>query len=235
MGKVVPYLKLILSYFIWNFWSQLVLPFDQISLNYFKLNQINAKLYRSSGLDHPFSSRAGPCAPADRLAPPISGTAAWHCAAAHPSGASLLALSDWHARARRTSSVSAALGPLPGGDRQSRPGPTAPLRRVAPPCPGPPTFFPPLSPLSRCRRAARSPLALLHSFPRPHSSPTPPLERPSFPTAPRTQTTAGDHRQPPLPRGFRPSTAAVRHSPVSSSPSYQSLKFLTNPSLPRLF
>jgi hypothetical protein len=53
MGKVVPYLKLFLSIFYLEFWSQLGLPFDQISLNYFKLIQINAKPYCSSGLGHP--------------------------------------------------------------------------------------------------------------------------------------------------------------------------------------
>jgi hypothetical protein len=143
----------------------------------------------------PLYPRAGPRAsalsttPTDRMAPPVSGTAARHCAAAHLSALSLPALSDQHARARRTSPVSAALGPLPGDACRSGPGPTAPTRRVAPPRPRPPTFFP-LSPLPRCRRAARSPLALLHSLLRPHSSPTPPLERSSFPTAPRTRTAA---------------------------------------------
>jgi hypothetical protein len=89
-----------------------------------------------------------------------------------------------------------------------------------------PTFSLLFPPLPRCRRAARSPLTLLHSSSRLHSSPTPPLECPSLPTTPRTRTTASSHRQPTLPRGFRPSTAAVRHSPVSSSPSCQSLHFL---------
>jgi hypothetical protein len=89
-----------------------------------------------------------------------------------------------------------------------------------------PTFSLLFSPLPRCRRAALSPLALLHSSSHLHSSPTPPLERLSLPTAPRTWTAASSHRQPTLPRGFRPSTAAVRHSPVSSSLSYQSLQFL---------
>jgi hypothetical protein len=40
-------------YFIWNFWSQLGPPFDEIILNYFKLIQINPKPYCSCGLDHP--------------------------------------------------------------------------------------------------------------------------------------------------------------------------------------
>jgi hypothetical protein len=37
-------------YFIWNFWSLVSFPFDQISLMFLKLIQINIKLYCSSGL-----------------------------------------------------------------------------------------------------------------------------------------------------------------------------------------
>jgi hypothetical protein len=181
----------------------------------------------------PLSSRAGPRAPALSTAP-LTGRP--HLSVAPPPGtvlrptrqAPLSPLCPAGTRARRKSSASATLGPLPGDDHRSGPGPTAPPRRVAPPRPGPPPF----SLLFPLCRAAAEPLALLHSFPHPHSSPTPSLERPSFPTAPHTWTATGDHRQPPLPHGFRLSTAAVRHSPVSSSPSYQSLKFLTNPSLP---
>jgi hypothetical protein len=50
----------------------------------------------------PLSSRAGPrapvlsTAPADRPVPPVSGTTARHCAAAHPSAPSLPALSGDH-------------------------------------------------------------------------------------------------------------------------------------------
>jgi hypothetical protein len=84
-----------------------------------------------------------------------------------------------------------------------------------------PHLFP--SPFSLCRATAEplAPRYRVDSSSRPHSSPTPSVERLSFPTAPRTQTAASGHRQPPLPRGFRPSTAAVRHSPGSSSPSYR--------------
>jgi hypothetical protein len=176
----------------------------------------------------PLSSRAGPRAPAlsttpiDRPAPLVSGTTARHCVVAHPSGASL-PRSVRPARARaahvaRERLTQAAVGRRPpvGARPHGTPAPT----------PRTPHFLPPLSPLLRCRRAARSPLALLHSFPSPHSSPTPSLERPSFPTAPRTRTAASSHRQPTLPCGFRPSTAAVCHSSVSSSLSYQSLQFL---------
>jgi hypothetical protein len=160
---------------------------------------------------------------ADRPAPPVSGTAARHCAAAHPSGASLPALSGRHARAAH---VVRELHARAAGRGQAPRHPLAAWH----PTPGTPTFFPPHFP-SAALPPSRS---RVDSSSRPHSSPTPSLERPSFPTAPLTQTAASDHRQPPLPRGFRLSTAAVRHSPVSSSPSYQSPKFLANPSLPRL-
>jgi hypothetical protein len=52
-GKLFLISSYFYPYFIWNFWSQLCLPFDQISLNYFKLIQINAKPYCSSGLGQP--------------------------------------------------------------------------------------------------------------------------------------------------------------------------------------
>jgi hypothetical protein len=170
---------------------------------------------------------------ADRPAPSVSGTAARHCPAAHLSVLSLPALSGRHARAWRTSSTSAVLGLLPGDDRRSGPGPTAPPHRVAPPRPGPPPFP---SPFSLCRAAAEplAPSSRVDSSSHPNSSPTPSLESPSFPTAPLTRTTASGHRRPRLPRGFRSSTAAVHHSPVSSSSRYQSPKFPANPSLPRL-
>jgi hypothetical protein len=83
-------------YFIWNFWSQLDLPFDQISLNYLKLIQINTKPYYSSRRPTSVPSQVSPRAPArlhvvlalcpmpaDRPDPPVSGTASRHCAAAH--------------------------------------------------------------------------------------------------------------------------------------------------------
>jgi hypothetical protein len=119
-----------------------------------------------------------------------------HCVAAHPSDVSPL-------------SISAGRGQAP----------RHPHART-------PNFSLLFPPLPRCRRAARSPLAPLHSSSHLHSSPTPPLKRPSLPTSPRTWTAASSHRQPTLPRGFRPSTATVHHSPVSSSPSCQSLHFL---------
>jgi hypothetical protein len=205
MRKVVPYLKLLLSIFYLDFLESVRSPFDQISLDYFKLIQINAKPYCSSRLGHPALS--------GRHARP-------------PSAPSPPALSGRHARVRHIA-VSVALGPLQGAVRRSGPGPTAPHSRD-------PHLFPPLSPLPRCHRAARSPLALLHSFSHPHSSLTPPLERPSFPTTPRTRTTTSGHRQPLslVDSGRAPPPSTI--PPVSSSPSYQSPKFLANPSLPRL-
>jgi hypothetical protein len=115
----------------------------------------------------------------------------------------------------------------------SRAGPRAPARHPRLPAltaaQATPTTGPPLSFLSLSTAPTTAPLKRdhAHSFSRLHSSSTPPLERPSLPTAPCTRTAASGHRQPTLPRGFRPSTATLRHSPVSSSPSYQSLQFLT--------
>jgi hypothetical protein len=53
MGKVVLYLKLFLSISYLEFLEPVKFPFDQISLNYFKRIQINAKPNCSSGLGHP--------------------------------------------------------------------------------------------------------------------------------------------------------------------------------------
>jgi hypothetical protein len=103
MGKVVPYLELFPSIFSLEFLEPVRSPFNRISLNYFKLIQINVKPYCSSGLGHPRfllrpahacprATRALP-APADRSAPPVSGTAARHCGAAHPSDATPLSVS----------------------------------------------------------------------------------------------------------------------------------------------
>jgi hypothetical protein len=111
-------------YFLWNFWSQLGPPFDRISLNYFKLIQINAKPYCSSGLGHPafFSGRPTRArtlsVPTDKPAPPVIGTAARYCATAHPSDASLPSLFPSATRAWRTLLASASLGALPGVVRQ---------------------------------------------------------------------------------------------------------------------
>jgi hypothetical protein len=214
-------------------------PFDQISLNYFKLVQINAKTLLFIWAQPP-RFLLGPAHACPRSPPcPLIGrpTYQWHRHPALCRGPPVSSLSPRSVRPARARAVHVAC------ERRARAAaghcppvgaPTAPPRAAGHPHARDPHLFPPLSPLPRCRRAARSPLALLHSSSHPHSPPTPSLERPSFPTAPRTRTAVSGHRQPPLPHGFRPSTAAARHSPVSSSPSYQSLKFLANPSLPRL-
>jgi hypothetical protein len=67
-------------------------------------------------------------------------------------------------RARCTSPMSAALGPLPGTVHRSEPGPMTPPRRVAPPRPDP-HLFPPLFPsatlpLSRSCCSTRPPISI---------------------------------------------------------------------------
>jgi hypothetical protein len=154
----------------------------------------------------PLSSWAGPRAPAlsttpaNRPAPPVSGTATRHCAAAHLSAPSLPALSDRHARARHTSPMSTALGPLHG----------TPLS---------PPF---LSPLPSYRRAARSPL---HSDPSsrapelPHRSPHP--DRHLWPPAAPSPSwiPAEHHRHPPLPGELLPKLPIPKISCKSLTPS----------------
>jgi hypothetical protein len=186
----------------------------------------------------PLSSRAGPrapalsIAPADRPAPPVSGTAARRCAAAHPSAPSLPALSGRHAHARRTSPASAALGPLPGDVRRSGPGPTAPPHHVAPPRLGSPSFpssFPSAAlPPSRSLPAHAVPLVLpfsllSDSFSRtpelPHRSPHPDRRlRP--PAAPSPSRIPAEHRRrPPLPGELLPELPIPKISCKSLTPS----------------
>jgi hypothetical protein len=203
-------------YFIWNFWSWIGPPFGQISLSYFKLIQINTKPYRSSGLGHSVSfsgqptrahasaRRAPLCpVPADRPDPPVSGTAANHCAAAHLSVPPSLFPADnarvthvWHFRGRTP--------PLP---------PFFPLYRAAD------------RPFKTRPNAVRSSLT--------HSSPDPPsLERHTIPhRSPRPDHRLRPPGAPPS-LGFRLSTATIRHTPVSSSPSLQSSQFLAISSPP---
>jgi hypothetical protein len=184
----------------------------------------------------PLSSRAGPRAPApaDKPAPPVSGTTAQHCVAAHPSAPSLPALSGRHARAthvaRERRARAAAGQRLPVGARpHGTPAPCGtPPPRLGPP-PFPSSFPSAALPTSRSLPARAAPLvppSLLLSDP---SSQVPELPHRSPHLDRRLRPPAA-----PLPRGFRPSTAAVRHSPVSSSPSYQSPKFLADPSVPHL-
>jgi hypothetical protein len=208
-------------YFLWNFCSQLGPPSNQISLNYFKLIQTNPKRYCSSGLGHPafFSGRPTHAHAPPALSPrPLTGRP--RLSVAPPPGTvprptrqtPRPSLFPPATRVRRTSPAH-ALGPLPGAIRRSGPGPT----------PGPPPF-PSSFPLCRAAAEPLAPRSCCST--RPPVSTTP-LKRPSLPTAPRTRTATSGHRQPTLPHGFWPSTATVRHSPVSSSQSYQSLQFLT--------
>jgi hypothetical protein len=151
----------------------------------------------------PLSSRASPrvpalsTAPADRPASPVSDTAARHCAAAHPSAPSLPA----QCRAR----AAAGRRPPIGGRPHGTPAPHG----TPPPHAQDPHFFPPLSPLLRCRRAARAaPLVL----------PSPLLFDPSS-RAPELP-----HRSPHLDRHLRP--------PAAPSPSRISAKHCRRPPLP---
>ncbi len=160
-----------------------------------------------------------PCSPraTDSPAPPVSDTAARYCAGPPVSSLSRAVSDRPSVRARRTSPARAARGLLP-----------------APPASRDP-LFPPLFPSRpRCRRAlsaARFPSARKSFF-----SPLSDFSREcsSLPATPRTRTAVSGHRSPPLPREFRPTSAAVRLSPVSSSPSFQSPGFLAISSPPRL-
>jgi hypothetical protein len=222
-------------YFIWNFWSKLGLPFDQISLNFFKLIQINAKLYYSPGLGPP-PFLLGPAHTHPRVCALRPLTGRTHLSAAPSPGTVPLPTCQsppplfpvGNARATR-----AALGPLSGVASRAGPGPmTLPHAawhsrgRTLPPSP---SLFPSLP---RRRPAVFKPrlkrrLLLHHQL-----LSSPPLERHTFPhRSPRP-----DHPPPatgsPPSLGFRPSAATVRHSPVSSSPSHQSLQFLAISSPP---
>jgi hypothetical protein len=184
-GKLFLTSRSFYPYFIWNFWSQLGPPSDQISLNYFKLIQKNPKQYCASGQSISFSSRAGPrasvrsraCAP---LSPaPLTGWTRLSAAPppgtvpAHPSDASLPSLSGRHARARRTSPARATLRLMPAPPAGRGQAPRHPCA-VWHPTPGPP--FLPFAPLCRAAAEPFPPRSLPCSFSRLHSSPTPPLE-----------------------------------------------------------
>jgi hypothetical protein len=148
MGKFVPYFHLSLSIFIWNFWNQLGLPFDKISLNYFKLIKINAKPYCSSGLGQPRFLR-GPA-----HARPRSLIGRPHLSATPPPSTV----------PRPTYQLS--LSPLCLVGRGQ--APRHPRAAWHPHARDPP-FFPPLSPLSR----TGSPLSLTDSGRAPPPSATP--------------------------------------------------------------
>jgi hypothetical protein len=138
---------------------------------------------------------------ADRLTPPVSGITARHCAAAHLSVLSLPALSGWHARARRPRAP--CLGRCRATTTSRGQAPRNPRAAWHHHARDPPfsLFFP------LCSAAAEplAPRSRVDSSSRPHSSLTPSLERPSFPTAPRTRTAASEHRRrPPLPGELLP-------------------------------
>jgi hypothetical protein len=183
-------------YFLWNFWRQLGPPFDRISLNYFKLIQINAKPYCSSGLGHPafFSDR-----PTRARAPPAPPRS--HCHRGLPGRRQRAAARTAMRRPCASHPGRGRPGHGRGAAHRSGPGPTTSSRtashfrgRTPPPLSFlSPSVAPTIAPLKRDRT---------HSFSRLHSSSTPPLEHPSLPTTPRTRTAASDHRQPTLPRGF---------------------------------
>jgi hypothetical protein len=170
---------------------------------------------------------------ADSPAPPVSDTAARYCAGPHVSSLSRAVSDRPSVRARRTSPARAAHGLLPAPPAGRDRTPRAPARRVALPRPGPP--LPSSFPLS----AALPPSALRRAFSLRAEIVFSPLsdfsrECSSLPATPRTRTAVSGHRSSPLPREFRPTSAAVRLSPVSSSPSFQSPGFLAISSPPRL-
>jgi hypothetical protein len=173
----------------------------------------------------PLSSRAGPraptlsTAPADRPAPPVSGTTAQHYAVAHLSVPSLPALYGWHARAahivrERHARAAAGRKPPEGARPQGTPVP------CGTPTPGPPPhLFPPLFSFPLCRaddRAAQvRPRRLILPSPLlsdpssrapelPHRSPHPDRHlRP--PAAPSPSRIPAEHRRrPPLPGELLP-------------------------------
>jgi hypothetical protein len=111
-------------------------------------------------------------APADRPAPPVSGTAARHCAAAHPSDISPLSVSSGNARATHVAHerrARAAAGHHPPiGAR-----PHGILAPRGTPTPGPPPF-PSSSPLCRAAAERLAPRSCCSTRP-PVSTPLRPL------------------------------------------------------------
>jgi hypothetical protein len=192
-----------------------------------------------------FSSRAGPRALArshpclrspratDRPTPPISDTTARYCAGPPVSSLSLSrSVSD------RTCARGARRPPAPCvGCCQRRP-PVGTRPHELPRAAWHPHARDPLSPPLFPLPVALPPSVFRRTLLRrkPDFSPLTDhsLERSSLPATPCTRTTASGHRSPPLPSEFLPTSAVVRLSPVSSSPSFQSPGFLSISSTPRL-
>jgi hypothetical protein len=168
-------------YFLWNFWSQLGPPFGRISLNYFKLIQINVKHYCSYGLGHPafFSGRSTRASAPPMLSLcPLTGRP--RLSVALPPGTVL-----WPTRQTPLPSLFSPVGARPHGT-------PAPCGTPTPR----PHLFPPLFPSAALPSSRSLPARAAPLVSRLHSSPTFPLERPSLPTAPRTRTAASGHRRP---------------------------------------
>jgi hypothetical protein len=218
-GKLFLISRSFYQYFIWDFWSQLGLPFDQISLNYFKLIQINAKSYCSSGLGHP----AFFAAHTRSRSPPRPLTDRPHLLMAPPPGTVPWPTCQWH----RRPALCRCRVPSAGWGQ----GPRHP-RAAWHPHARDPHLFPPLSPLPRCHRDARSLLARRLVLPSPllsdpssralelpHRSSQPDrcLRPPAAPSPLRIP--AEHHRRPPLPGELLPELPIPEISCESLTPS----------------
>jgi hypothetical protein len=170
--------------------------------------------------------------PADRPAPPVSGTAARHCAAAHSSDASPLSVSTGNARAAHVAPerhARAAAGRRPPVG--ARPHGTPAARGT--PTPGTPTFsplsFPSVAlPLSRSLPARATPLVLPSPLLSDPSSRAPELPHCSLhpdcrlrpPAAPSPSWIPVEHRRhPPLPGELLPELPIPEISCKSLTPS----------------
>jgi hypothetical protein len=197
-----------------------------------------------SGSPIPFSSRAGPRAlarshprprsphAANRPTPPVSDTAARYCAGPPVSPLSPTLSPTERARATHVARPRHARAAA-GATRWSGPDPTSSRAPRGTPHARDPLSLP-FFPLSTALPPSALRLAPLRQKPDFSSLSDHSLERSSLSATPRTRTAVSGHRRLPLPREFRPTSAAVRLSPVSASPSFQSLRFLAISSPPRL-
>jgi hypothetical protein len=226
LGKDVPCLELLPSIFYLKFLEPARPSFASIKFKLIPNNSNNSKTVLCSRVAH-FPSRLGPahahsrprpCSTraADRPTPPVSDTVARYCA-----GPPVSPLSPALSPTERACAAHVARPPVGTGPHELPSFRDPPFSSFSLSAALPPSIF---FPTARhfVRKPDFSPLS-------DHS-----LERLSLSATPRTRTTASGHRSPPLPREFRPTSAAVRLSPGSSSPSFQSLGFLTISSPPRL-